>query len=195
MSWIVCASGSEVDPFSMGPKDVRLYEVAHSLAHQGRYAGHAAKFWSVARHSLLVHDILLFDLQATAGELYEGLLHDAHEAYCQDLVSPNKRRLLDYQALEDHCWRRVREAFSLPPEQSEKVRVADLMALRHERDRLLPWHRPWPVLEGIAAPSTLAWLGYGCPVDVVAPDPWDDMVRVRERFRYLVEAYQRILEV
>jgi len=68
---------------------INIEDIAHSLAHQCRYAGHVNKFYSVAEHSIYVSML-------SPSKMYAAyfLLHDAHEAYYQDLTSPLKRFLM-----------------------------------------------------------------------------------------------------
>lgn len=187
MSWIVTYTGREVDPFTMTAEDVDLMDIAHSLSQQCRFMGHSQVPWSVARHSLLVHDIVLFDLAGTPRDLFAALMHDACEAYCHDIATPIKRRLEGYHGLEGQTWLAVCSAFGLSSQLTEKVRAADLMALRYEREFLLPrlpTSRPWPILERVLLPSPLSTVGYG-QSNIV----WDDPVAVRARFFELASTY------
>lgn len=77
-------SGQKFHLLDPRPDEVHIYDVAHHLALQNRYAG-ATKFpYSVAQHSVLVSRIVPSEYA-----IY-GLLHDAAEAYCQDQIRPMK---------------------------------------------------------------------------------------------------------
>lgn len=71
------------------PEDVAVEDIAHHLARLCRYGGAVQDHYSVAQHSVLVVQSL-----ALAGATLEvqrwGLLHDAAEAYCADLIRPLK---------------------------------------------------------------------------------------------------------
>lgn len=74
------------------PEDVRLVDIAHSLSMQCRYAGHVPQFYSVAQHCCIVAE--LAPAFGVPSELVgHALLHDAHECFNQDIVSPNKKLL------------------------------------------------------------------------------------------------------
>lgn len=71
------------------PDMIDIRDIAHSLSQICRYTGHTRLFYSVAQHSLLVSE----KLPGGPAEKLVGLLHDAAEAYTNDLASPLKRWL------------------------------------------------------------------------------------------------------
>ena len=75
--------------------DIVIEDIAHHLSNIGRFTGSAFRFYSVAEHSLMVS--YLFDDLLLAKV---ALLHDSAEAYVGDVISPIKRHLPQYQALE-----------------------------------------------------------------------------------------------
>ncbi|ECC8800573.1 5'-deoxynucleotidase, partial [Escherichia coli] len=83
---------------------------------------------------------------------FEALMHDATEAYCQDIPAPLKRLLPDYKRMEEKIDAVIREKYGLPPVMSTPVKYADLIMLATERRDLgLDDGSFWPVLEGIPA--------------------------------------------
>ena len=83
--WILTASGR---PFALlHPEDsaIDIDDIAEALAKLCRWTGHTTKFYSVAQHSGIVHDILPLNARPYA------LLHDAHEAYIGDWSTPLKQ--------------------------------------------------------------------------------------------------------
>lgn len=87
-SWVQTHSGKAFDILEPRVEDVDLNDIAFSLAHLARYNGHAGAY-NVALHSSLcceVADILELPPKIQAA----ALMHDAHEAYLGDLVSPVK---------------------------------------------------------------------------------------------------------
>jgi 5'-deoxynucleotidase YfbR-like HD superfamily hydrolase len=80
----------------------------------------------------------------------EALLHDAAEAYLQDIPAPLKWLLPDYQAIEERVDAAIRKRFGLPAEQHPTVKYADLVMLASERrDFEIDDGTHWPMLDGI----------------------------------------------
>ena len=130
-------TGGRFYPFDPRSSEVRLEDIAGSLAHTCRFGGHCQRFYSVAEHSLYVAREL-----ADHGERVQayGLLHDAGEAYVGDVPRPVKSRLGDFEAVEARIRETVWEAVGLPaPTEAEweAVMAADDRLLAHEADRLL----------------------------------------------------------
>jgi hypothetical protein len=86
---ILTYTGKEFPYDDVSPDNICIEDIAHSLAHLCRYTGHTCMFYSVAQHSLLVAE----KIPGGPGEKLVGLLHDAAEAYTNDLASPLKRWL------------------------------------------------------------------------------------------------------
>lgn len=96
-------SGLFVDPLNMTPGEVHLPDIAHALGNICRFTGHSARFLSVAEHSInvcLIVDYLLRGvdgMRAVDRDVYIrtkliALLHDASEAYLNDVSRPLKNR-------------------------------------------------------------------------------------------------------
>ena len=75
------------------PFEPNLETIAFSLSNINRFCGHAGAY-SVAQHSVLVCQQLPQELKLS------GLLHDAPEAYLNDIASPLKRMLPEYRKIE-----------------------------------------------------------------------------------------------
>lgn len=153
MSWITTASGQVLDLVYPRQGAVLAADLAHQLAQINRFHGAAARPYSVAEHSLLVVEILEREFRADVHCRLLGLMHDAHEAYTQDLASPAKGLVDGWSRFEARLEGLVRNAFSLHSAahyHAETVRQADLIALATERVQLLPAGiPPWPCLEHV----------------------------------------------
>jgi hypothetical protein len=164
-STILTASGLYVDPLGLRPEDVRIEDVAHHLSNQCRYSGATSRFYSVAEHSCraayYVHTL------GRNGRTREGqavverwaLLHDAAEAYLQDMVRPLKddpELGAAYREAEERAMRVVAERFGLPWPMPDVVRQADLALLALERRELMPPNGRWAILDGVE-PAALGW--------------------------------------
>lgn len=143
--WKQLASGKGINIGEPDPAAVDFNSIAVALSMLCRFTGAVAdvtKFYSVAQHSCLVHDLMRPDLR-----MY-GLLHDAHEALFGDDSTPKKRLMETVvpQAAEWLGWlkdewdRAIFHAAGLP-EPNEEIRAAikacDHLAMAIERRDLL----------------------------------------------------------
>ena len=168
-AWVQTVSGMDVDLLEPKPEKILLGDIAWSLARTARFNGHTITElpWSVAQHSLLVESLMPAD--STPHDRLVALLHDGHEAYMGDLVSPlsiaidllfrQHDRQTDVQYGPDpSVWLKniaqlldnaIFTAFGLSPGPVCRlaVKTADVLALRVEHDLLMsPSRREWSVL-------------------------------------------------
>jgi len=130
---------------------IDIQDIAQGLSNVCRFGGQCPVFYSVAQHSVLVYRILRDVLNVDDPViLKQGLLHDATEAFLGDMVSPLKRRIPQYKAIEARLNDTIMYAFSLPWQLSARVKEADLMALSIEQRELWGNADDWAVLEGVA---------------------------------------------
>lgn len=164
---ILTYSGRVVDLDNLRPQDICKLDIAHHLALINRYSGATRTPYTVAQHSCLTARIAQSLAGPEAG-LY-ALLHDAHEAYVNDVISPLKKKLIfGVVPLGELCSRIdyvIREAFSIPKPSIDMVRVvkkADAIAFATECRDLLPGQMPKEFL-------------YQNPdAEIVVPIPWED---------------------
>lgn len=131
-----------------------LADVAHALALQNRFNGHTKRPYSVAEHSLLVADIAAAD-GASVSQQLAALMHDAHEAYTGDVVSPVKWAVgapwQDFEAGHAHLLRKRFGLLSAFASCRHSLHKWDLIALATERRDLTLYeperHAPWPILD------------------------------------------------
>lgn len=127
---------------------IEIEDVAHALSHICRYNGHCKKFYSVAEHSVLVSRIIRKmwpdDLQA----IWAGLLHDATEAYVGDVTTPLKITMPQFMELEDKLTKDIAKKFGVEWDKRtvERVKVADMIALRTEAERLFANVSEWSAI-------------------------------------------------
>lgn len=132
--WIQTYTGRQYWPHSPSPADVDIEDIAHALSNLCRYTGHCARFYSVAEHSILVSKLV------PPADALEALLHDATEAYLNDLSTPVKRGLPEYRELEARNDMAIRMRFQLPHEHAAVVKEADTLAYWTEREQLMLRH-------------------------------------------------------
>ncbi|HFY9979920.1 TPA: HD family hydrolase [Serratia marcescens] len=130
---------------------IEIDDIAQALSNICRFAGHLDDFYSVAQHSVLVSRLVPPELAL------EALLHDASEAYCQDIPAPLKALLPDYRDIESSVDNAIRSLFGLPLEHSPVVKRADLVMLATERRDLgIDDGDKWDILDGIAPTDEFA---------------------------------------
>lgn len=129
-------TGGKFWPLDPRPDEVNIYDVAHSLSLQCRYAGHCERFYSVAEHS-----VLMARWVSPANRLW-ALLHDASEAYLVDVPRPLKRHLPSYKEAEAKVMAAICERFGLPHAMPAEVHEADNRIIADELVNMRPmaWH-------------------------------------------------------
>lgn len=140
---------------------IELQDIAHALAHQCRFGGHTKSFYSVAQHSVLVSHV------CAPEAAFQGLMHDAAEAYVADMIRPLKvmPEMRPYRKMEDAVWRKIAEKFNVPVEFHPSIKLADdIVLLTEKRDLLAPSPRPWTLVNSKASTADLL------PDPII---PWD----------------------
>lgn len=146
--WIQTFTGQQFWPLDPRVDEVRLEDIAHSLANLCRFTGHVREFYSVAQHSVLVSRYCV-----RIEDQRWGLLHDAAEAYLGDQARPVKRflvtchgqRLDRFEVVEARVLDCIAMYFGLPRGGVPgAVRLADHQLLRAEAEALMgPACREW----------------------------------------------------
>ncbi len=113
-------------------KEIRIDDIAHALSNECRFGGHCNSFYSVAQHSLCVSKLIAgagFSVEAQ----FQGLMHDATEAYVKDIPTGLKRAIGPaYRSLESNVWKAICTKYALEEELLEVVKWADREALKIE---------------------------------------------------------------
>jgi len=151
MSKIQTFSGRVVDFRNLDPNSIHMLDIAWHLSNLCRFTGAVKRFYSVAEHSVNVASIVPRNLKWVA------LLHDATEAYINDVSRPLKQlpAMSDYRDIERELWFVICHRYDLPFYSvgvPEAVHNADQEMFVVEQADLMP---PHPELNP-AAPSVLA---------------------------------------
>lgn len=137
-------SGSPFDILAPRAKDIRLLDMAEALGNLQRFTGHGRVPYSVAQHSVLVSMLL----DGTGLEM-EGLFHDGHEAFTNDISSPMKiaikemayrltgERVDIIKAIEGPIDEAIARQFSLIYPRPPAVKAADMEAMTIERRQVM----------------------------------------------------------
>lgn len=157
-----------IDPENIDPQAIHIEAIAVALSRKVRWGGHSPRAMTVAQHSVLVARIVAQRGGSPTLQL-AGLLHDACEAYVEDLPRPIKRLCPDYVALHDRFAAAIAARFDLgallTPRLDARIAYADDVILQTERRDLwgLPRSRdvaanasesrivPWPSPQARAA--------------------------------------------
>lgn len=157
-------TGRLVDIDDPDPGTISIVDIAHQLALTNRYAGATIFPYSVAEHCVRMARIVPEDLRL------EALLHDASEAYLNDMPAPIKVTLRDYRAAEFRVTRAVRAAFGLLGDPPRDLEYFDMQMRATEIRDLNP---SWEPEDGLPDPLP----------DVIEPWKWT-MAKFGFRARY-----------
>ncbi len=140
-TWVLTRSGRAFDLVDLDPNEVDIEDIAYSLGNLCRYTGHPEPFFSVAEHSVVMSRLVSRPARIHA------LVHDAPEAYVNDLATPVKLLFPDYKALENRVEVVIYEHFEIEPPNREilkEIKDADVRMHMTERVQLLPAPpKPW----------------------------------------------------
>lgn len=136
--WIQTFTGKAVYPLEPKVEDININDIAHALAHLCRFTGHCKRFYTVSEHSWRVSKHLEAIRESREVQLW-GLMHDASEAYLQDIARPLKilPEFAFYREAEERLQNVICEKFGLPLEQPEAVTQADMSVLAAEKNHLM----------------------------------------------------------
>jgi hypothetical protein len=141
--WVQTYSGQIFDLMEMTPDAVRLEDICHHLSNLCRFNGATKFYYSVAEHSVYVHNVVR---ARTDDEtvLRQALLHDAAEAYVGDVLAPIRRLygLQGFNRLHDRVWKVITEVFDVPEELDQLVKDADFAVLSAEARQIMQWPPP-----------------------------------------------------
>lgn len=138
--YIFTYSGGIVTPLSPRAKDIKVEDVAHSLANQCRFTGHTKKFYSVAQHVVTV-SLTLRRWGHSPSVQFQGLHHDDSEAYLADLARPIKVQAgfgAAYRKAEKRLEKTAADAFGIQYPYDPAVYRADVAVFHAEARDLMP---------------------------------------------------------
>lgn len=142
-------TGKWLNVLNPDPKDIDIVDIAHALSHNCRWTGHTKTFYSVARHSIYVANLLPEEHQLA------GLGHDFSEAFLSDISRPLKNHLIGYKEIEDRLMHVIANKFGFQWPMHELVKWADDEALKYEWTNYIESDRQSKVelIEDMFAPS------------------------------------------
>jgi len=153
--FILTASGRALYFMRPTADSISPDDIATQTSQLCRFTGATNQFYSVAQHNVLVAQLIKHDLDASGADKWSpdyynqilaGLLHDAAEAYVNDLSSPLKYAMRGkYKWIETGILRCIFQKFKVDWDyMNAAVKAADNIALIIERFWLMPDHPDWP---------------------------------------------------
>ena len=172
--WIQTYQGIAFDLVNPSPDQIDLLDIAQALSLLNRFAGHTRVPYMVAEHSIYMSEVPgLLPVERLA-----ALMHDAHEAYVNDISAPLGQLLLvnlpDGQITWSAYKKRVQAAIckrltepygvTLEDCHSRVIKYLDLAMLAAEKERFLgPEPKPWMALP---PPLEVKWRNIGSPYEI-----------------------------
>lgn len=137
--WVETYSGAKFYPLEPNLDQINLVDIAHALSQMCRFTGHSKFFYSVAQHSINCAKEMQILGESPRLQLY-ALLHDASEAYLQDIARPIKASIGNYEEIEAQLMNAIWDALGIPrpsEEEWEKVKQVDDLMLLNEAKILM----------------------------------------------------------
>lgn len=128
---------------------VTIEDIARGLSQICRFAGQSPRFYSVAEHSVHVSRVVPRHLA------WQGLMHDAAEAFIGDVAKPLKLLLPEYVVIEKRVEGALAQQFGLPEKLDSEVKLADVRMLRLEQRELMRNNDSWEFTRGLLPPENI----------------------------------------
>lgn len=136
-------SGRYFDFVNINENEIEIEDVAHALANNCRFGGHCWPFYSIAEHSVRASHVTPPQYALAA------LLHDSSESVLQDMPTPIKLILRDYQLLEAKVEAFMGRRFGFQVPLHAEVKHADRIMLATEKRDLKPNSDHWRMLDDV----------------------------------------------
>ncbi len=144
-------SGRLIDFENPNSDNIIIEDIAWHLARINRFNGATSYPYSVAAHSVMVSK------RVPEAFAKAGLLHDAAEAYLNDLNPGLKDLCSPYRDIERRFWKVIAAKFGLPEEIPAEVKEIDQKMACWESQILQPWPPAWAQREQLPE-------GFGLPI-------------------------------
>lgn len=132
-------TGIKLDLLNPTEDMINIHDIAIGLAQKCHYGGQTPMYFSLAMHSILVHD--LFNTRERRNFLklrLVALLHDASEAYMGDMVKPLKSLLPEFERIEHNLTDVIMSKYGVIDDYKihykELVKPVDIEAQKLEHD-------------------------------------------------------------
>lgn len=166
---ILLFGGSYFDFMAPETSDFTIDDIAHGLAMTCRFAGQCGRHYSVAQHSVHVSQLV------PVRHAYQGLMHDAAEAFVGDMAKPLKVMLPDYRSIEKHVEDAIFRRFKVKTPLPTSIKEADIRMLVTEQRQLMGNRDDWDATRGLQP--------FNFEIPVMSPE--EAKARFLERFAEL----------
>ena len=146
--WMHTSSGGKFFPMDPRPEDIHITDIANGLALDCRYAGQGRvdRFYSVAEHSWLMARYARSVDGMPTRVCLAVLLHDAPEAWINDLARAVKHSVEGYDVVEHRIATVVNKKYGLTEtfkEYYSYIKDLDRRIVPHEKDAIMRHPQPW----------------------------------------------------
>ena len=154
-------TGLVVDPLHIEEKDICIEDIAHHLSLICRFSGACERFYSVGQHTIHVLDIVSSRIrdggEADRITCLAALLHDASEAYTNDMIRPFKYSIKGLKELDSRILGVILKKYGAIGADWSLIKKADHIMLATEAKLLMRskgegWELPYPPLPWTSMP-------------------------------------------
>lgn len=139
---ILLHSGCYLDFEAPGAGLFTIEDIAHGLSMTCRFAGQCSRFYSVAQHCVHLSEIVPPD------HAYQGLMHDAAEAFVGDMTKPLKDMLPEFSVIEERVEAEIFNRFNVETPFPPTIKEADIVMLVTEQYQLMKNRDDWEYCRG-----------------------------------------------
>lgn len=148
--WVQTWTGRKIYPAADEPGELVMEDIAHHLSLINRYNGATIRGYSVAEHCCLLEKWAQIYFPSELVFRLNLLLHDAAEAYLQDITGPLRPTFPWQKRAEKKLLPKIHAALGVPfMKDRALIKLADMRILLNERAALCPNHgaHSWEVDE------------------------------------------------
>lgn len=129
--------GHMVNLINPDPTTLFMEDIAMGLAKQCRFNGQLQRYYSVAEHSMLAANLAHLD-GVRLSELKAIFMHDAHEAYTGEIITPMKHALMGLKSIIERLDTAIGDRFGIDfVKHHDIIKHYDLLMLKAEKKTLL----------------------------------------------------------
>lgn len=158
--WVQTWTGRKIYPAADEPGELVIEDIAHHLSLINRYNGATSRAYSVAEHCCLLEKWAMIERPSDLIFRINLLLHDAAEAYLQDITGPLRPAFPWQKQAEKKLLPKIHAALGVPfLRDRREIKLVDIRILLNERAALCPNHgaHSWEIDELDLKP--LSWGG------------------------------------